>query len=205
MLIENTEFAYNNYQLAAGLGFESGGTKFVKTNGLVLRNNFVHHNKGPGLWLDIGNSNFLIEGNTVEDQLQDGIFIEISYGGIIRLNTCRRNGLDDTRAGSWPWGAGITIATSGGTGMEIYSNTLTANAHGISLVQQARGSNHGDGSWVDPEMLVQKSTCTTTRSPCKMCLDICMLGASARRSWQTILGPTVSTPATIDLPTTPMF
>src|SRR6185312_9001503 len=56
---------------------------------------------------------------------------------------------------SWPWGAGITIAASGGTGLEIYNNTLTANAHGISLVQQARGSNHGDGSWVDPEMLVQ--------------------------------------------------
>ena len=54
VLIENTEIAYNNYQLAAGLGFESGGTKFVKTNGLVLRNNFVHHNKGPGLWLELG-------------------------------------------------------------------------------------------------------------------------------------------------------
>jgi len=155
VLVENTEIAYNNYQLAGGLGWESGGTKFVKTNGLILRNNFVHHNKGPGLWLDIANINFLIEGNTVEDNLQDGIFVEISYGGVIRLNTCRRNGLDDDRADNWPWGAGILIAASGGTGIEIYGNTLTGNAHGISLLQQARGSNHGDGTWVDPEMRVQ--------------------------------------------------
>jgi parallel beta-helix repeat protein len=154
ILIESTEIAYNNPS-GAGLGFESGGTKFVLTNRLIARNNRVHDNKGPGLWADIGNRGFLFEDNLVEDQLQDGIVIEISYGGIIRNNTCRRNGLGDTRRFAWPWGAGIGIHASGGPGIEVYGNVLEGNAYGISLIQQARGTNHLDPAGVDPEMYVQ--------------------------------------------------
>jgi len=154
ILIESTEISYNNPS-GAGLGFESGGTKFVLTNRLVARNNWVHDNRGPGLWADIGNRGFLFENNLVEDQLQDGIVIEISYGGIIRNNTCRRNGLGDTRRFAWPWGAGIGIHASGGPGIEVYGNVLEGNAYGISLIQQARGTNHLDPVGVDPEMYVQ--------------------------------------------------
>ena len=134
---------------------ESGGTKFVRTHGLIVRGNTVRRNHGPGLWADIANDGFLFENNTVEDQYNEGIAIEISYGGIIRNNTIRRNGLDDPRATGWPWGAGITIAASGGSGIEIYGNLLEGNAHGIALIQQARGTNHPDPAGVDPEMYVQ--------------------------------------------------
>jgi len=154
ILVESTEIAYNNPS-GAGLGFESGGTKFVKTNRLIVRNNWVHDNKGPGLWADIANRDFLFENNLVEDQLQDGIVIEISYGGIIRNNVCRRNGLGDTRRFSWPWGAGIGIHASGGAGIEVYGNQLEGNAYGVSLIQQPRGTNHSDPGGVDPEMYVQ--------------------------------------------------
>jgi parallel beta-helix repeat protein len=155
ILVEDNEIAYNN-PTATGLGFESGGTKFVKTNRLIVRGNFCHHNMGPCLWADIANRSFLFEQNLVEDNLQDGIAIEISYNGVIRNNTVRRNGLDDDRADNWLWGAGISISASGGTGIEIYGNRLEGNAHGIALVQQNRGSGFpNEPTGIDAQMYVQ--------------------------------------------------
>ena len=138
ILIEGNEIAYNNPSNLGDLNFEAGGTKFVLTNRLVVRNNFVHHNTGPGLWTDIDNDATLFEGNLVEDNLREGIVTEISYSAIIRNNTVRRNGLGDSRSAAWLWGAGIGIHASGGTGIEIYGNVLEGNAHGIALIQQNR-------------------------------------------------------------------
>jgi parallel beta-helix repeat protein len=140
VLVEQTEIAYNNYANAGALGFEAGATKFVLTNRLLLRNNFVHHNVGPGLWLDIGNDATVIEGNRVEDNLQEGIVAEISYRATIRNNTVRRNGLGDSRRTAWLWGAGIGIHASGGASLEVSGNLLEGNAHGIALLQQNRGT-----------------------------------------------------------------
>lgn len=156
VLVEGNEIAYNN-PTGAGLGFESGATKFVLTRRLILRNNFVHHNEGPGLWADIGNDGFLIEGNRMEDNLQEGIVTETSYGGVIRNNVGRRNGLRDSRRNAWPWGACIGIHSSGGTGLEVYGNTCEGNAHGIALIQQLRGTSYPNEptSGIDPEMYVK--------------------------------------------------
>ena len=142
VLVENNQIYYNN---AAGFdyGWEGGGTKFAGTTRLKLRNNVVHHNNGPGLWLDIDNIDFLIEGNTTEDNYATlaaaapGIMIEISYGGVIRNNASRRNG---SGFSGWLWSAGILVAASGGSGLEIVGNTVEDNEHGITLIQQNRGS-----------------------------------------------------------------
>jgi hypothetical protein len=158
-LVEGNEIAYNN---TAGFNFswEAGGTKFVNTNRLVLRNNFAHHNTGPGLWLDINNINFLIEGNTVEDNYAAdagpvaGIFIEISYGGIIRNNASRRNGKGWD---AWLFNAGILVAASGGTGLEITGNIVEDNVHGITLLQQNRGSGTY-GPWLVQNVYVHDNT-----------------------------------------------
>jgi hypothetical protein len=158
ILVESTEIAYNNPS-GAGLGFESGGTKFVLTNRLTLRGNFVHHNQGPGLWLDIDNDAALIEQNRVEDNMQEGIVEEISYSAIIRNNTVRRNGLGDSRRTSWLWGAGIGIHASGGSGVEIYGNVLEGNAHGIALLQQARGTGRL-GAYLVQNVYVHDNTVT---------------------------------------------
>jgi hypothetical protein len=142
VLVEGNEINANN-AVGFDYGWEGGGTKFAGTSRLTLRNNFVHHNNGPGLWLDIDNINFLIEGNRTEDNYATiaaaapGIFIEISYGGVIRNNLARRNG---TGFSTWLWGAGILVAASGGTGLEITGNTVEDNLHGIALIQQNRGS-----------------------------------------------------------------
>jgi hypothetical protein len=168
-LLETNRIRSNNLQF--NIGWEAGGTKFVQTNRLVLRNNYVHDNIGPGLWLDINNDAYLIEGNTVDDNVsggQDassaGIFIEISGGGVIRNNIVRRNGGGWTAADNWLFGGGILVAASGRsgsttvpgygdvTGILITGNTVQSNSDGIALIQQDRtefATPWGDSHWVE--------------------------------------------------------
>lgn len=139
VLVEGNEISYNNWQKQYSYGWEAGGTKFVKTRNLVVRNNHSHHNWGPGLWTDIDNIDSLIEGNVVEDNADTGIFHEISYAAVIRNNTVRNNGWDKA---AWAYGAGILVAHS--PDVQVVGNVLENNYNGIMGVQQDRGSGaHG--------------------------------------------------------------
>ncbi len=133
-LIENNQVAYTNNPQTIAYGWAAGGTKWYNTRDLVLRRNFVHHNKGPGLWTDIDNIHTLIEHNRVEDNTRNGIFHEISYDAVIRNNTVERNGFDRR----WLYGAGILIAAS--SNVEVYGNTVSGNRNGIVGIQQERGT-----------------------------------------------------------------
>ncbi len=132
VLVADNEIAYNNTN-NNDPGWEAGGTKFTVTDRLTVRNNWSHHNTGPGLWTDINNINTIYENNLVEDNTMMGIFHEISYACIIRNNIVRRNGLSYK---DWIWGAGILVAAS--PNVEIYGNTLEGNADGIGAAQQNR-------------------------------------------------------------------
>lgn len=132
-IIEENEIAYNNTR-RFDYYWEAGGTKFVRTVDMIVRQNYVHHNSGPGLWTDGYNSGVRYEDNVVEDNQGPGIFHEISYSAIITNNTVKRNGF------SWGWymGAGILIAASSDT--EVRGNRVFDNANGIIAMQQDRGS-----------------------------------------------------------------
>ena len=112
---------------------EAGGTKFLDTIGLVVRNNHVHHNDGSGLWTDIDNIDTVIEHNTVTDNGRSGIHHEISYAAVIRYNTVERNGFAKP---TWFWGAGILVDIS--RDVEVYGNLVRDNANGITAVHQSR-------------------------------------------------------------------
>ena len=155
-LVEGNEIAWNNYLKGVSYTWEAGGTKFVKTRGLIVRTNNVHDNWGPGLWTDIDNIASLIEGNTVTNNADAGIFHEISYSAVIRNNTVKGNGFGRT---SWLWGAGILIAASGGTGVEVAGNVLDGNFNGIALIQQNRGTG-GYGPRVVQNVWVHDNTVT---------------------------------------------
>jgi parallel beta-helix repeat protein len=134
VLVENNEIAFNNYRRGAW-GWEAGGTKFVRTHNLVVRGNYVHDNWGPGLWTDIDNINTLIEGNRVTNNAAQGIFHEISYAAVIRNNVATGNGMAHA---DWLWGSGILVAAS--ADVEVYGNTVSGNANGITGIQQKRGT-----------------------------------------------------------------
>jgi len=136
VLVENNTISRNHW---AGFNpfWEAGGTKWVLTDGLVVRGNTVRDNDGPGLWTDIDNVNVLYEGNWVTGNAQSGIFHEISRDAVIRYNVSKWNGAGFD---PWLWGAQILVSTS--RNVEIHDNTVVVGAgggNGITLVQQNRG------------------------------------------------------------------
>ncbi len=133
VVVDGNEIAYNN-NLGYAMDWEAGGTKFVRTNRLLVKNNFVHHNRGVGLWTDIENENTVYEYNRVEDNAREGIAHEISYSAIIRYNQVSRNGFTDPRW--YLWNAGIGVHAS--KNVEVYGNTLNGNKNGIVGVRQNR-------------------------------------------------------------------
>ena len=134
ILFENNEVSFNNVDNVSS-GWEAGGSKFLDTDGLTLRGNYVHDNNGQGLWTDSNNIRTLIENNRVIDNRNEGIFHEISYDAVIRNNEVRGNGVTDH---PWLYGAGILIAHS--PNVEVYGNIVEGNGNGIGVIQQARGS-----------------------------------------------------------------
>ena len=132
ILIEGNEIAFNSTDY--GATGDSGGTKFVHTENLVLRGNYVHDNYGNGLWADINNRGYMIEGNRVVGNQWSGIYVEISCGGTVRNNRLERNGYGDSYP-NWMTGAGIVVDNS--PDVEVYGNTLVNNAKGL-------GAIHGD-------------------------------------------------------------
>ncbi len=128
----------------------AGATKFWDVTGATVTNNWIHGNRGPGVWADTNNAAFLIEGNLIEDNDDEGIFYEISYNARIAGNTLRRNGLVKGRvfaargdsfpvaaiylseAGGDPRVAGGTFAT-----LEVVGNVLEDNWGGVVLWENA--------------------------------------------------------------------
>ncbi|MGH2756366.1 MAG: PA14 domain-containing protein [Actinomycetota bacterium] len=136
VLWENNEIDHNNIA-AYKWWWEGGGTKWVNAWFLTVRNNFVHHNYGLGLWTDWQNYKVVYEGNRVENNEGGGIEHEISYDAIIRNNVVKGNGFGHpSRSGGW--GAGIEIATS--PNVEIYGNVVEGNANAIIAYQSPRGT-----------------------------------------------------------------
>ena len=154
IVIENVEIAHNNY---AGYsdGWEAGGTKFVRADGLVVRKACVHHNNGPGLWTDIDNINIEFSDNLVFENKGDGIKHEISYRAKIHGNTVVRNGY---QGANWLWGSQILIQNS--QDVEVHDNIVEVGpeySNGISVINQNRGEGR-HGSWVAKNNSVHNNT-----------------------------------------------
>jgi parallel beta-helix repeat protein len=143
-LIEDNEISYNNTAGHDPL-HEAGGMKLFKSERLVVRNNHVHHNFAIGIWLDHNNNNCVIEGNLVEDNANSGIYYEISYNGIIRNNTVRRNG-------------GWAIVVSSSPNVEVHHNTIADNAQGIFGVQDDRIETGSHGPFLLKNLWVHDNT-----------------------------------------------
>jgi Right handed beta helix region len=141
IVVDSNEIYRNNY---AGYdwGWEAGGTKFTFTTGLVVRNNFVHNNDGPGLWTDIDNQDTLYEGNRTSENKVAGIIHEISYHAVIENNLIENDGYSPNGTSFW-YGGGILVSNS--SDVEIYSNTVTDCMNGIGGIQADRGTDPNTG------------------------------------------------------------
>lgn len=143
ILIEHNEIDHNN-TVRYNPYWAAGGTKWVYTTRLVVRDNDVHDNHGPGLWTDINNTDVLFENNRVYDNDLSGIFHEVGYRAVIRNNVTTRNGRAKPFPG-WVVGAGILVSSS--SDVEVYGNTVTDNWQGIAGLEDERG-NGAQGPWV---------------------------------------------------------
>jgi len=134
-VIEHNEIARNR-ELGYAWGWEGGAMKILRSKGMVFRNNWVHHNNGPGIWFDSNNRDITIASNLVEHNSYAGIFYEISYGDTkIYWNTVRHNGNGNVG----PATAGIYISNS--RDIEVFGNAVDSNNYGILLrmVDRHRG------------------------------------------------------------------
>jgi hypothetical protein len=152
LLVEGNEITGNNTDdwetKEPGCGC-TGGIKFWAVNGADIRGNWVHGNRGSGLWADTNNNDFLIEGNLIADNDSAAILYEISYNAIIRDNSLRRNNWVDgkkysDRGDNFPV-ATIYLSEAGGEPrlkartdkIDVYGNTLQDNWSGITLWENA--------------------------------------------------------------------
>lgn len=152
LVVEGNEVVGNNTgdweTRSPGCGC-SGGIKFWSVDGAVIRDNWVHENRGVGLWADTNNNDFLFERNLIEDNDSMAIFYETSYNAVIRSNTIRRNAWVSGREfaedrDGFPVAA-IYISEAGGDPrveartdrIEIYDNLLVDNWSGITLWENA--------------------------------------------------------------------
>ncbi len=136
VLIDGNEIASNNYA-SFDAGWEAGGTKFSRTDGLKVTKNNVHDNLGPGLWTDIDNKDTVYDGNTVLNNGGEGIKHEISFAAQVHGNTVSGNG----RFSVWLWGSQILIQNS--SGVDVSGNQVTVPAgygNGIGVILQNRGT-----------------------------------------------------------------
>jgi parallel beta-helix repeat protein len=125
-LIEGNYIGYNNTEHFK-LGWDANGAKFANSSSLIWRDNIVEYNLGGGLWCDYQCRDNVFVRNIVRyNGLHNGLFYEISQGGIIASNLIYGNE-----------GSGIGLSQSSGT--KIYNNTLSKN--GVNIAADSCSSN----------------------------------------------------------------
>src|SRR5262249_21665991 len=63
-----------------------GGFKLWQTNGVTVKDNYIHNNWGPGIWADTNNANTTYVGNRITANDGEAIIEEISYNFAIKNN-----------------------------------------------------------------------------------------------------------------------
>ncbi|MGW6417769.1 right-handed parallel beta-helix repeat-containing protein [Streptomyces sp. NPDC055055] len=152
LVVEGNEVVGNNTddweRREPGCGC-TGGIKFWAVDGADVRGNWVHDNRGAGLWADTNNNDFLFEDNVLESNDGAALIYETSYNAVVRNNTIRRNGLVEGRAAAedgdgFPYGT-VYLSESGGEPrvrartdrIDVHGNLMEDNWSGITLWENA--------------------------------------------------------------------
>ncbi|MER6910490.1 right-handed parallel beta-helix repeat-containing protein [Streptomyces sp. NPDC000594] len=152
LVVEGNEIVGNNTddweRRRPGCGC-TAGVKFWAVDGADVRGNWVHDNRGAGLWADTNNNDFRIEGNVLDANDGAALIYETSYNAVIRKNMIRRNNWVEGRkhadgGDSFPY-ATLYLSEAGGEPripartdrIEIHRNVLENNWSGITLWENA--------------------------------------------------------------------
>ncbi|MEZ4698700.1 MAG: right-handed parallel beta-helix repeat-containing protein [Rhodothermales bacterium] len=118
-LLEDNRSVGNNWK-GYDARWEAGGGKFVETSYTTIRRHYAAYNQGPGIWLDIDNTNNIVEGSLVVGNLKAGIMIEYrSTHNVVRNNVVYGTRLLDGT------GSGIQIQATSDNRIEM--NTVYSN------------------------------------------------------------------------------
>lgn len=127
--------------------------KVVGAQRVSFLNNWVHHNKGDGIWYDTDNTGSIIDGNLVEANGRHGIDYEISGQGVIRNNIVKTN--VDTA---------IILVTS--KDVEVYGNTVSDNYRGIRYYLKCDIQGGGGIGWdLTNDSVHDNTVVVTSRQP----------------------------------------
>jgi hypothetical protein len=76
----------------------TGGAKFWLNKNVTVTNNWVHDNRGAGLWLDNNNRGFIVENNYIDSNDSQALFVEAGYDARIRNNNIKNNAMVEGRS-----------------------------------------------------------------------------------------------------------
>jgi hypothetical protein len=192
LVLDGNEIAGNNTndweRRQPGCGCTGGG-KFWETNGARITNNYVHDNKGVGLWADSNNVGFRFAGNYISGNDAEGIMYETSYNAVIINNTFVRNALVKGPTNpSFPAPA-IYLSESGSDKrvygpysktLRVTGNVFTDNWSGIVAWENAdrfagspANTSTGVGTLVNPSVATVKACATKSKIKKQPYFDDC--------------------------------
>lgn len=123
VLFENNTGTRNNQkQYSYCLLDSSGGLKFTNVKNVIIRNNFMGDNLGPGIHIDIDSKNVTIEKNKVYNNRAAGIAVEISENVVVKNNIAASSTYFDSLA------TGIVLSDT--KNCEVYNNVVYNNSVG---------------------------------------------------------------------------
>ena len=139
LVLSGNEIHHNN---TSGFdpGWEAGGVKTSRMDGLLAENNRIHNNDGHGLWCDIGCRDVTYRYNTIHHNGWSGIFFEVSEGAKIHSNAVYENGWGKGGPSSGSWQGAIHVSNS--RGADVYDNTVAWNRSNISVVRIDRSGDY---------------------------------------------------------------
>jgi hypothetical protein len=125
----------NNATKGFKRSWEAGGDKVVLCRDAVFERSQFVHNRGCGLWFDVGNEHCTVRQCLIADNEDGGLCSEISYGLQAHDNVIVGNGFAD-RSENWGWHSGVSISSS--PDCVIERNLLLGNVEGFDFREQYR-------------------------------------------------------------------
>lgn len=134
-VIQGNTIYSNNLSGFDSINWAGAGVKVVAFSNLLIDDNTVYNNAGPGVWCDIGCQNVTISNNHIHDNQGAGILFEISDGGRIFGNAVWNTA---------PRAPAINLSSS--TNVEVHDNVLAWNKLGIAVNSEDRSSRPAGGT-----------------------------------------------------------